>query len=708
MSDGRTSSQPQTTAELLATQVQFLKGVGPQRAEGLQRLGLHTARDLLFYFPRDYQDLAELNSIDDLEEDRLVRLRGTVLDIESRMTRVGRSVIGVLVRVGAGNVRALWFNQPYMRERFTPQQQVLLEGKAKFKGGIWQLVHPITHAIETEDDEPAATLLPVYGLTEGVRQPLVRRAVRSALELCLDALEEVFPSDYLTAHDLWPLRTALPELHFPSDREHLDRARRRFIYQELFVLQLALALKHTRQHEQARAMPLEATGKIDARIRRLFPFELTAGQNRAIDEIRVDMARPHPMNRLLQGDVGSGKTMVAMYAVLLAVAHGQQAAIMAPTEILARQHGDTLGKLLSSSKVRWALLTGGVAPRERQEILSKLAGGELDVVIGTQALVDPSVEFARLALVVIDEQHKFGVRQRGMLRHAGVDPHYLVMTATPIPRSVAMTLFGDLDVTTITDAPPGRQQMHTYLASPDQREAWWEFFRKKLRSGCQGYVIAPRVEESDEAHEDEGRPPPANVEQQFEMLAHGPLEAFRLGLLHGRMTPREKQAAMEAFRSGKTQVLVATTVVEVGVDVPNATLLTIEDAQSFGLSQLHQLRGRISRGTRPGYCCAFTSQLSDEAQKRLDAFVGTNDGFELAEIDFRLRGPGDLFGTEQHGLPPFRIADLLRDAEVLIEARRDAQQAVKADPDLQRPEFSALRRMMLVRYGDALDLGDVG
>ncbi len=715
MSADQQSSTTRTPAELLTTQVQYLKGVGPQRAEGLQRLGLHTARDLLFDFPRDYQDLTHLDTVDDLEEDKLVRLRGTVLDIESRMTGGGRSMLGVLVRVGSGNVRAMWFNQPYMRDRFKPHEQVLLEGKAKFKGGIWQLVHPIAKAVETESDEPLSSLLPVYGLTEGVTQSLLRRAVRSALDTCIDVLDEVFPNEYLTEHNLLPLRTALPILHFPTTRDDLERARRRFVYQELLVLQLALAIKRSQQHDQAKAIPLEATAKIDARIRRLFHFELTAGQNAAIRDICVDMEKPHPMNRLLHGDVGSGKTIVAVYAVLLAVAHGQQAAIMAPTEILARQHADTLGRLLSSSKVRWALLTSGIGAKQRQEILAKLAARELDVIIGTQALLDEGVAFPKLALVVIDEQHKFGVRQRGMLRQAGGDPHYLVMTATPIPRSVAMTQFGDLDVTTIADAPPGRQPVHTYLAQPEQREAWWEFFRKKLSAGCQGYVIAPRVEE--ESRDDtstngepspDDRAPLASVEQQFESLTHGPLEAFRVGLVHGRMNPREKQAAMDAFRSGQTQVLVATTVVEVGVDVPNATLMTIEDAHHFGLSQLHQLRGRVSRGPHPGYCCVFASQLTKQSQQRLAAFVNTSDGFALAEIDFALRGPGDLFGTQQHGLPPLRIADLTRDAEVLAEARRDARQIIADDPNLQQPAFTALRKMVISRYGGVLELGDVG
>ncbi|HWA97822.1 MAG TPA: ATP-dependent DNA helicase RecG, partial [Pirellulales bacterium] len=483
------------------------------------------------------------------------------------------------------------------------------------------------------------------------------------------------------------------------------------------ILQLALAIKHQQRRVLAQAPPLEATARIDARIRRLFPFELTAGQQQAIAEVRADLARPHPMNRLLQGDVGSGKTIVAIDAVLLAVAHGQQAAIMAPTEILARQHAGTLGKLLSSSQVRWACLTGGLTGREREKILADLRTGALDVAIGTQAILQADVAFAKLALVVIDEQHKFGVRQRETLKRGSLGAHYLVMTATPIPRSIAMTLFGDLDVTTIRDAPLGRQPVHTYLASDEQRERWWDFFRKQLLAGAQGYVIAPVVSGADEPPNgdeppsgDDDQPPAAlaSAEQVFESLAHGPLEAFRLGLLHGRMSVAEKDAAMEEFRSGRTQVLVATTVVEVGVDVPNATMMTIEDAQQFGLAQLHQLRGRVSRGTRPGYCCAFADSRTDESRQRLEAFVGTTDGFALAEVDFALRGPGDLLGTQQHGLAPLRIADLRRDVAVVDETRRDARQMVAGDAGLVDPQHARLRKMMLTRYGKVLDLGDVG
>jgi ATP-dependent DNA helicase RecG len=569
----------------------------------------------------------------------------------------------------------------------------------------WEMVHPRVEFLADDEDAPAGKILPVYSLTEGINQSQMRRVVAGVVESHGLLVDDVFPDDLLDANRLWPIRAALPQIHSPTTPESLEESRRRFIFQELFVLQLALAIRRWRLENQRQAPPLPTSGKIDSRITRLFPFQLTPGQRLSIDEIAADMARQHPMNRLLQGDVGSGKTVVAMYAMLLAVAHGHQAALMAPTEILARQHLETLGKALAASKVRLALLTGSLTPAERREVLAKVAAGEVDVVIGTHAVTHAvarsGVEFKKLGLVVIDEQHKFGVRQRAALKKAGIDPHYLVMTATPIPRTVSMTLFGDLDVSTLKEPPPGRQPVHSYLAGDDQRMRWWHFFRSKLDEGRQAFVIAPLVEDSENIEA-------ANVQQTYETLRRGELANYRLGVLHGRMTPADKDAAMQAFRSGRTQVLVSTAVVEVGVDVANATLMTIEGGERFGLAQLHQLRGRISRGAHPGYLCVFATPQTDESQDRLDAFTKTNDGFELAELDFQLRGPGDLFGTKQHGLPPLRIADLKRDVAIIEEARSAAQALVQTDPQLANPSLARLKRMVFHRYGEALDLGDVG
>jgi ATP-dependent DNA helicase RecG len=498
-----------------------------------------------------------------------------------------------------------------------------------------------------------------------------------------------------------PIATALLNVHFPNDQESLEAARRRLIYDEFFLLELALAVNRNRLAHGGRAPKLATTPRIDARIRRLLPFALTPGQERAIADVVRDLAGDTPMNRLLQGDVGSGKTAVAVYALLVAVAHGYQAVLMAPTEVLARQHSATLEGYLAHSRVRRLLLTGGSAAARRRETLSAIRAGQFDLVVGTHAVIQDDVEFARLGLVVIDEQHKFGVRQRGRFRGATETPHTLVMTATPIPRTLSMTLFGDFDLSTIADLPPGRQKVNTYVVIPETRARVWEFVRRKLREGRQAYVICPLIEGSESLDL-------RSAETTFEELSRGELAGFSLDLLHGRMDDLGKQAAMDAFRARRTQVLVSTTVVEVGIDVPSATLMVVEHAERFGLSQLHQLRGRVSRGAHAGYCFLMDHTGNEQARKRLDVLAETTDGFRIAEADFELRGPGEVLGTRQHGLPDLRLGDLRRDRPLLEEARRDAFALVERDPGLRDARFALLRRELTEHYGDVLDLAEVG
>ncbi len=690
----------QDALQRLATPIQFVKGVGPHLAPLLERLELRTASDLLFCFPRDYHDASRLLAIPELREDEPASVCGVVEEIDVQNTGTGKSLLGVLIRQDRWHLRALWFNQPYMRERFRRGGRVLLSGTPRFNGGRWEMVHPRVEPLEGDREPTGGSILALYPLTEGLKQSHLRRAIRAAVDGYAGLLEEVFPAAYLDAHGLLPIHAAVTEIHAPRDTSNLERARRRFIYQELLILQLALALRKQQRSVRSQTPPLPVNAKIDARIRRLFPFELTPAQQQALQEITADLARPTPMNRLLQGDVGSGKTVVAEYAMLLAVAHGFQAALMAPTEILARQHAATLQRDLRESRVRIRLLTGSLSAAQRRQTLEQIAAGDADLIVGTHALLQESIDLAKLALVVIDEQHKFGVNQRAALRRVGADPHYLVMTATPIPRTISMTLFGDLDVSLLREGPPGRAAVHTYLGLESERVRWWEFFRKKLREGRQGYVIAPHVESS----EDESV---TGVRQTFEALAQGELADFRLALLHGRLGADEKEAVMGDFQRGKTQVLVATSIVEVGIDVPNATLMTIEDGERFGLAQLHQMRGRVSRGMHPGFVCVFAEGKTEQSRQRLEAFSKLNDGFELAETDFRLRGPGSLFSFQQHGLAPFRIADLVRDGDVLAEARHDAQTLVFGGL-LAQPEFVRLRQMVNRRYGQALELADAG
>lgn len=684
----------------LATPVEFIRGIGPGRAQLLERLGLRTANHLLFNFPRDYQDLSDERTIANLEEGQLQSVRGVIAEVAATSSGFGKSRVAILISDGTGHVRGLWYNQPFMRERFREGMTVLLTATPKMRGLMWEMSHPLVTTLADGEAKIEAKLLPVYSLTEGLSQYHMRRIEQAAVTEFADQLEEVFPAPLLKRFQLMPLVEAVRAVHQPSDREEMERARRRFVFQELFVLQLALSIRRSEQR-QLKAYELPATPRIDARIRRLLPFELTESQVKAIAEISADLALDRPMNRLLQGDVGSGKTIVALYAMLVCVANGRQAALMAPTEILALQHGETLAKLLEESRVEWALLTGGTTRAERENALRRLADGTLNLVIGTHAVVQEDVKFKELGLVVVDEQHKFGVRQRSALRQGDVAPHYLVMTATPIPRTLSMTLFGDLDISTLQSAPAGRQPINTYLVEPDQEAKWWHFVRERLNEGRQAFVVAPLVDESENV-------PAPSVAAAFERLTNGELEAFRVALLHGRMTSAEKQDVMERFHGGEIQVLISTTVIEVGVDVPNASVMTVVGADRFGLAQLHQLRGRVGRGSRAGYCGILLGETNEAARERLDAFAKSTDGFALAELDFASRGPGDLFGTQQHGMPPLRIANLMTDRDILEEARREAQLLVAADPGLKHADNARLRQQMMTRYGKALELGDVG
>ena len=682
----------------LLTPAEFVKGVGPQRATLLLKLGIRTARDVVFFLPRDYRDLTQLTSVRDFEEGPTYRVIGEVQEVDQRDSAGGRTMVGVLVKQENEYIRAMWFNQPFMAKQFRQGQSVVLTGTAKCRGFRWEMHHPKAEPV-TDDTPLEGGLQPVYRLTDGVSQYHMRALVQNAVEEFASQVEEVFPDRLLDQYELLPIDEALKLIHHPESEEDLVQARFRFAFQELFTMQLALAMRH-KSVTLAPSPALPADGKIDARIKRLLPFDLTDGQQSVIHEITNDMARDRAMNRMLQGDVGSGKTMVAAYAMLVAIANKHQAAIMAPTEILARQHFETMSHLLQNSHVSIGFLTGSLKAAQRRELLDGITDGEIDLVIGTQAVVQAGVDFQKLGLAVVDEGHRFGVKQRARIRNGETEPHYLVMTATPIPRTVSMTIFGDLDVSVLREMPAGRQPVHTYVGTTDKRTQWWEFVRKKLREGRQAYVIAPLVDEKPDSDV-------TSVEELFESLCCEELEAFRVGLVHGRLSSDEKLDVMQRFRTGKLQALVATSLVEVGVDVPNASVMTIENAERFGLAQLHQLRGRVGRGQHR-FVCVYSPSDSADARQRLEAFASTTDGFELAEIDFQLRGPGDLFGTKQHGLPRLRVADLQSDMEILQQARGDAKALLDADPELEAQDLSALRKRVMLRYGKSLQLGDVG
>ncbi len=694
----------------------------------LARLGLRAAGDALFFFPRDYEFPSALTPLNQLREGVPAAIVGTIAEMEMRTAAGGRTTLGILIENELGAVRVMYFNQPYRRENLQRGMRVLVSGTPKLSGLRMQFTHPQLTPLALDEPPPAGQILPLYPLTEGIKQPQLRRVIAAVAGELAGQVPEVLPEE-LRRDAGERLGTPLPEIgealrqiHVPDNRERLTAARMRLVFQELFVLQLALALRRRRLTTDLAAPPLSPSPAIDTRIRKRFPFALTGDQQRTIDEVGRDMARQFPMNRLVQGDVGSGKTVIAQYAMLLAVAHGHQAVMMAPTEILARQHFATLQRAMAGSRVRLGLLTGTLRSAERQQVLDAIAAGDVDVVVGTQALLYGDLQAAKLGLVVIDEQHKFGVGQRAALRSGGLDPHYLVLSATPIPRTMAMTLFGDLDVSTLREKPPGRKAVNTYLARDGWRDRWWQFVRQRLDEGRQVYVVTPRVRDGgDEQTSDEetlgaddfaGDNGAADnvsaAEVVYDQLREGPLADYRVGLLHGRMSAAEKEAAMQRFAEGRTQVLVSTTVIEVGIDIANATVMTILGAEHFGLAQLHQLRGRVSRGPVAGHVCVFTdAEGSPEENERLQVFADTSDGFDLAEADFRLRGPGDLLGTRQSGMPPMRIADLQRDQAILQVARQLAQEIIDADGDLSDPAYAALKKQVLRRYGKVLELGDV-
>lgn len=751
------------------TAIQFVPGVGGDRAPLFQRLGLHSARDALFFFPRDYDYPGQLVSIDQLRVGVKASVLGRITEVEISGGRSGKSVLGALVENSSGAVRLLYFNQPYRAEKLPRGSRVIVSGRPRLAGFRFEFVHPHVTLLGDDEPVPAGRILPIYPLVEGLKQSHPRKAIGRVVEALADGVQEVLdeplrieaavqlqqnalsvdevqdtsqsqltaphvpvtleekqhPEALTPAHrtaalletgqvqPLPDIATALRDIHCPSSDEALQQARRRLIFQELLVLQLALALRRRRLTTDLTAPPLVPTALIDARIRNRFPFALTADQSRAIQQVGHDMSRQFPMNRLIQGDVGSGKTVVAQYAMLLAVAHGYQAVMMAPTEVLARQHHQTLTTALAHSRVRVGLLVGSLSVAQRREVLRLAADGQLDVLVGTQALLYGEIRFAKLGLCVIDEQHKFGVTQREALRRGGLDPHYLVLSATPIPRTVMMTLFGDLDVSTLKEKPPGRGVVHTYLAEGGWRQRWWRFVTARLDEGRQAFVVTPRVQHEMAEQREDDQPPEAaedvsSAVATYDQLCDGPLAGYRVDLLHGRMSSEEKTEAMRKFAQGRTQVLVTTTVIEVGIDVPNATVMTVLGAERFGLAQLHQLRGRVSRGAFDGHVCLFTdADGAPTENQRLKTLAETQDGFAIAEADFRLRGPGDLLGRRQSGMPAMRIADLGRDGAILRAARDMAQEMIELDPQLDDPARAGLKRQVLRRYGNVLELGDV-
>jgi len=688
----------------LDASLQYLKGVGPQRAEFLARRGLVTAGDALSLFPRRYEDRRELVPFRKLRPGDAQATAGTVWQVVPPPRGRSRVPFKVALRDPSGFLAALWFNQPYLARLFRRGQRVVLYGRVQSSGagGLLEMVQPEFEILEEDDGSlHMGRIVPIYPLTEGLTQRPVRTLLHRVVEQFADQVPESLPEPIRQRHGLVGVAEAYRTIHFPESLEAAEAARRRFVFEDFLVLQLGLALRRQRQGQRPGHV-IAPSGALVARLLAGLPFRLTAAQRRVWDEIRTDLGRAAPMNRLLQGDVGSGKTVLAVMALLTAVDAGYQGVLMAPTEILAEQHVLTLRGLVEPLGVPVAVLTSGQKSREREAALAAVRTGEASVVIGTHALIEEGVTFHRLGLAVVDEQHRFGVLQRATLRAKGAHPDVLVMTATPIPRTLALTLYGDLDVSVLDELPPGRQPVRTVWRSEAKRPEIYEFVRRELAEGRQAYVVCPLVEET-EASDLKA------ATAMAEGLARDVFPDNRVGLVHGRMGFEAKDATMRAFKAGEIAILVATTVIEVGIDVPNASVMLIEHAERFGLAQLHQLRGRVGRGSARSYCILLASGLvSEEAQRRLQAMCETQDGFRIAEADLEIRGPGDFFGTRQAGLPEFRVANLLTDGRVLEEARREAMAIVDRDPQLRLPEHRPLRDTLVARWREGLELASVG
>ena len=622
-----TKSPTKTPSQsVLHQSVQFLKGVGPKRSEILGRLGIQTIHDMLSYFPRDYKDRTRIQKISEAKIGAEITIQAKILAINNRMARNRKYILEAFVTDETGTIAATWFNQPFLMNKFHVGDNLFLHGKV----GAYKYLQLLSPEYEViQDDETnikEGGIIPVYPLTEHISQTQFRKIIKEAAHHFADSIEEILPKELLVKNQLLPLDKAIREIHFPGTFDTLKRAKTRLVYNELLILEMAMALRRSGIKEET-GIAFKVGTNVDTHIRKLIPFTLTNAQERVIREIITDMRSNKPMNRLLQGDVGSGKTVVAIYAILVAIANGYQAAFMAPTEILSEQHFQTLQKYLQHSHVRMQLLTGSTNSKYKKDALEQINNGQIDLVIGTHALIEETVQFKKLGLVVIDEQHKFGVIQRLKLKEKGHSPDVLIMTATPIPRTLSITLFGDLDISILDEMPPGRTPIKTFWISKDKETDSYNFIHGEITKGRQVFIVYPLVEES------EVLSLKAAV-TEAKRLQHDVFPACKIGLLHGQMKSGDKDKIMTDFKERRYDILVSTVIIEVGIDIPNATVMVVEHAERFGLAQLHQLRGRIGRGSEQSYCLLFGNPKTNEARERLKIMTKTCDGFKIAEMDF--------------------------------------------------------------------------
>jgi len=669
----------------LHTDVRYIKGIGEQRAKALAKLGIATLKDLISYFPRGYEDRTLTRPIKELILGENACVKAMVAaDPTARRISGGRVLVKARAVDDSGSLDLVFFNQEYRKNSLHKGETYIFYGKVEGDLLRRQMINPL---IEREGQQQiTGRIMPLYPLTAGVSQLILSRAVRQGLDACRELLEDALPDEVRRRHNLCYINYAYENVHFPASPEALEIARRRLVFEELFLL--TCGLQRLRARRQDVAGPICRSVDMAPFYEKL-PFSLTLAQKRAIGDAIGDMCAGRPMNRLCQGDVGSGKTMVAAGCVWFAAQNGWQSALMAPTEILARQHYEGLAPLFARFGLTCALLTGSTRAKERREILSGLAEGTIDLCIGTHALLTGDVQYARLGLVITDEQHRFGVHQRSSLGQKASHPHTLVLSATPIPRTLALIIYGDLDVSIIDELPPGRQKVDTFAVGEDYRARINAFIRKQVEAGHQVFIVCPLVGDGEEIPDERKA-----VTAYAQDLQSRVFPDLRIAVLHGKMKAKDKEAVMAAFAAGKSDILVSTTVIEVGVDVPNANTMVVENAERFGLSQLHQLRGRVGRGSTKSYCILMSDHQNEETKQRLKVMTQTNDGFKISEEDLRLRGPGDFFGARQHGLPAMKIADLSCDMRLLDEAQTAAKALLSEDPALEKAEHLSLRRRM--------------
>lgn len=684
------------------TPIQYVKGVGPHKSRILSRLGIETVSDVLYYLPFRYEDRSNFTPVSKVTIGDIMTVKGEVKRLGSIKTKAGIYIFQLALDDGTGVIYGIWFHQPFLRKIFKVGQNVVMYGKVE-KHGKLQINHPRYEILKGDETDSihVGRIVPVYHLTQDLSQRGLRTISYRAISECCKHVADMLPVKLRAKNKLVDINFSIHNIHFPTSFENLGRAYKRIVFDEFFLLQSAIAMK---KKENA-SIRKGVDHKVDKRKAQEFiknlAFELTKGQAAAIEAIERDMESQKPMNRLIQGDVGSGKTVVASYALLLAISGGYQGAIMAPTEILAEQHYMTLSKMFMQYDINVVLLVQGLSQKERERVLKDIKDGNADVIVGTHSLIQEAVEFKRLGLAVIDEQHKFGVSQRARLQNNERSPDILLMTATPIPRTLVMTVYGDLDVSVIKELPPGRGEITTYWISNEQREKMYNFLREEISKGRQGYVVYPRLEESGS---DELRA----AKFMYEEFRDRVFKDLKVGLIHGKMESHKKDSIMKRFKKGDIDILVSTVVIEVGIDVPNASVMVVENAERFGLSQLHQLRGRIGRGRYESYCVLVSDPGTDDARKRLTAMTEAEDGFEIAEEDLKLRGPGQIFGTKQHGLPEIRFGDIVRDMEIMEIARKEAFLLIESDPNLKNYENRLIRENIYNRFKDKIGLVKVG